>query len=110
MKLPNCKKAVVSRKKLTYYILSETHSTGKFKAKIFRKLGFDENNVTLFEKALHKIAESENVTDIQTSKYGTKYVLNGKINAPFERTIRVKTIWIIEKGQKNPRFITVYPV
>ncbi len=110
MKLPNGKKAIIQRKKLTDYILSETHSTGKFKAKIFRKFGLVEVNVSIFEKELQKIAESEDVIDLQTSQYGTKYVLDGNINAPHGKTIHVRTIWIIEKGQKNPRFITVYPV
>lgn len=110
MKLPNGKRAIIASEKLTDYIFSEKHSTGKFKAKFFHKLGFDQNNSSLFEQALRKIAESEDIEDTQTSPYGTKYILDGKIHTPVGRIIKVRTIWIIEKGQNKPRFITVYPV
>ena len=56
MKLPNGKNAIVSKEKLTDYLLSETHATGKFKAKFFRNLGFDETNANLFEETIRKIA------------------------------------------------------
>ncbi|EKD91393.1 MAG: hypothetical protein ACD_30C00014G0003 [uncultured bacterium] len=42
MKLPNGSKTFISKEKLLNYILSEIHPVGKFKAKFFRNLGFDE--------------------------------------------------------------------
>ncbi len=110
MKLPNCNKAFISSEKLVSYVLSETHATGKFKAKFFRSLGFDETNVYLFEKALRSLAKSQEAEDALSSQYGTKYIIDGKIDTPSGKTVKVRTIWIIEKGQNSPRFITVYPV
>lgn len=110
MKLPNLKNVIISREKLIDYVLSETHATGKFKARFFRKLGFDETNVPLFEKTLRKIAKSQEVADIISSEYGTKYIIDGEIDTPRGKTTRIRTIWIIEKGQISPRFVTVYPV
>lgn len=95
MVLPQNDNVLIPRKKLIDYILSETHATGKFKAKYFRSLGFDEANISLF---------------IESSPYGTKYVIDGDLKTPSKRTVRVRTVWVIEKGQKRPRFITVYPV
>ncbi len=110
MKLPNANKIIISKEKLTDYVLSETHSTGKFKAKFFRKLGFDEINLQIFENAIRNLAKSVDVKDKVISQYGTKYVLDGKINTSFGKVVKIRTIWIIEKGQKRPRFVTVYPV
>lgn len=110
MKLPNASKVTIPKEKLIDYILSETHSTGKSKAKFFRKIGFIETNVKLFEKALRKIAKSEEVKKEIISEYGTKYILDGKIDSPSGKAVEVRTIWIIEKGQNRPRFVTVYPV
>ena len=45
MKLPNRENAYIPPRKLTEYLLSETHSIGKSKAKFFRAIGFDEENV-----------------------------------------------------------------
>lgn len=110
MKLPNASKVIISREKLTDYVLSETHSTGRFKAKFFRSLGFNEANVSLFVKALHTIANSEEIKEVSTTMFGAKYVIDGKINTPSGKVVKIRTIWIIEQDQKEPRFVTVYPV
>jgi len=60
-----------------------------------------------------KLPNSAQVNDIKeesSSPYGKKYVVDGKIDTPSERNITARTVWIIEKGQKRPRFITIYPV
>ena len=59
MLLPNQKNAFVQPEKFTGYLLSETHSVGKSKAKFFRELGFDEEHVVMLEKELLKIAHSQ---------------------------------------------------
>jgi hypothetical protein len=105
MKLPQYNYASVSRKKLQEYLLSETHEVGKFKAKFFQKLGFTITDITLLEQALLDIAKSEEVTEVIKSPYGKKYVIDGTINF-----VMIQTVWIIEKEQKYPRFITAYPV
>ena len=45
MKLAYRKKAHIPIEKLTEYILSETHTVGRLKAKFFRAAGFDQSNV-----------------------------------------------------------------
>jgi hypothetical protein len=42
MRLPNAEKAVIERRKLTEYLLSETHPAGRFKAQFFKNLGSSE--------------------------------------------------------------------
>jgi hypothetical protein len=110
MRLPNSDNASISKVKLTQYILSETHEVGRFKAKFFRKLGFNEDNIDVFTEAIRAVAQLENIEDMQSSSYGTKYIIDGEIETPVGKTIKVTTVWVIEKGQKRPRFITIYPV
>lgn len=110
MKLPNSSKASIPEEKLIDYVLSETHYVGKFKAKFFSKLGFDAANINFFKKSLLKIAKTEEVTDEIVTPYGTKYILDGALGNPLGRKVKVRTLWIIEKGKSIPRFITVYPV
>lgn len=110
MKLPNSDRVIISREKLINYILSKTHSTGKFKARFFQNLGFNQTNVSFFETILRTMANSEEIKETIPSVYGAKYILDGKVNTPSGKTIKLRTIWIIEKGQIRPRFITVYPV
>ena len=110
MKLPYRKKAYISEEKLTEYILSETHTVGKLKAKVFRAAGFDETNVSILKESLLAIAYSQEVKGVTTSPYGKKYVIDGKIQRPNGKVLKVRTIWIIETEQKFPRFVTTYPV
>jgi len=64
MKLPNREKVHISRRKLTDYLLSETHPIGRWKAKFFRALGFHETNVNLLLEGFRNIAQSEDVVEV----------------------------------------------
>lgn len=110
MKLPNAENVSIPREKLTKYILSETHPVGKFKAKLFRHIGFDETNISILQKELKEIARLQKVKDAQISHYGTKYIIDGEITSPSNTIIKVRTVWIIETEKTRPRFVTVYPV
>lgn len=110
MKLPYRKNVYIPKVKLTGYLLSQTHAVGRFKSEYFRTLGYDELNVSLFEEDLRTIAQSQDVKEILSTPYGTKYIIDGKIEAPSGRVVKLRTVWIIEEGQKRPRFVTVYPV
>ena len=110
MELPNKSKAYVSLEKITDYLLSETHAVGKSKARYFRSYGFDSRNTSQLVEGLLAIAQNTQVADSERSPYGTKYMIDGALDTPNGVMIRVRTIWIIEKGQDTPRFITAYPI
>lgn len=109
MKLPNRNKAFVPPAKLQDYLLSYTHSVGQAKAKFFRELGFDETNVNVFESVLLSVAQTEDVLDVIATLFGTKYVVDGSISTPVGIDVNVRTVWIIEHGDNEPRFVTAYP-
>lgn len=110
MKLPNREYVKISKDKLENYILSETHPVGKFKARLFKKLGFNKNNIHLFEMQLRKIAQTQDVTNVTPTLFGIKYTIDGEIETPNGSLIKIRSIWITEEKQNNPRFVTVYPV
>ena len=110
MKLPFRKNALIPRNKLTKYLLSETHLLGKFKAKLFRSLGFNETNVDILEESLLSIAQSNDIKEEISFQYGTKYIIDGKIETPNGKIVKIRTVWIIEEGEKKPRFVTAYRV
>jgi hypothetical protein len=110
MKLPNAEAARIDRDKLRRYLLSETHPIGRWKARFFRGIGFDESNVTLFERSLIEIAETEEVVETLTTLHGTKYVIEGLVRAPSGNLVRLRTVWIVDTGQDRPRFVTAYPI
>lgn len=109
MQLPNRAKAFVQSGKLTSYLLSETHIVGGAKAKFFRALGFNESNLDVLEAELLKIAKTLPVKEIKETIYGPKHVIIGSIATPTGRSVNILTVWIIDKGKSNPRFVTARP-
>ncbi len=52
---------------------------------------------------------TESVREIKDSPYGTKYIIKGMLNTPKGTSAIVETVWIIESGKRQPRFVTAYP-
>lgn len=50
---------------------------------------------------------NEEIKEVSTTMFVAKYVIDGKINTPSGKVIKIRTIWIIEQDQKEPRFVTV---
>lgn len=110
MELPNRENAYIPLSKLKDYLLSETHSVGKSKAKLLRSSGFNETNVTSLKEGLLAIAHSEQLIETDASPHGIKYIIEGELKTPTGGAIKMRTVWIIDKGQERPRFVTAYPV
>jgi hypothetical protein len=108
--IPNREKAYVSARKLREYLLSETHAIGKAKARFFRALGFNENNLGLLELELIAIARRKSVKETVRTPFGIKYIVDGVMSTPVGTSAKVRTIWIVESNDKRPRFVTAYPV
>jgi hypothetical protein len=109
MQLPNRLQAYIPSQKLSAYLLSETHAIGKAKANFFRALGFNETNVHLLEHGLLTLAHSATVQEVVSTPHGTKYVIAGLLETPSGASPRIRTVWILEIGEENPRFVTAYP-
>ena len=109
MKLPNAASAYVPRSKLSEYLLSETHVVGKSKARFFRRFGFNEKNLALLERGLISIALDNELAEQTSTPHGNKYTIDGVLETPTGRTITIRTVWIIEEGEDNPRFVTAHP-
>jgi len=109
MRLPNQDQAYVPPAKLNSYLLSETHTVGKSKAKFFSEFGFAKTNVDMLEHGLLSIAQVEPVKEVLSSSYGMKYIIEGNLKTPSGTVVHVQTVWIIETGDERPRFVTAYP-
>jgi hypothetical protein len=110
MRLPNAEGAQVDPKKLKEYLLSESHPVGRSKAKFFHGMGFDESNFDVLGEGLIGIAQTEEIVEAEPSPHGTIYIVDGFITTPPGSRIRLRTVWIVDKGQDRPRFVTASPM
>lgn len=107
--LPHANQAVVPPRKLTGYLLSESHPVGRSKARFFRAAGFNAANAAELGRGLLAIAARAPVVTQSVSPYGVKYVIDGRLSTPRGGTVRLRTIWIVEAGTDAPRLVTAYP-
>lgn len=95
--------------KIENYLLSLINPYTKPRAIYFRSKGFTETNTGLFEMLLLKIIRLNDVAGNEQSKYGKKYIVDGKIQTPVGEHISLRTVWIVDIGKRKPKFVTAYP-
>jgi len=110
VKLPNYESAVVKPDKLTAYLLCDAHPYGRHKAKFFANFGFALSHWQLLADALLKHAVLHDVTNVESSDFGVRYVVDGRIMSPDLRNPRIRSVWFIETGTALPYFVTAYPL
>lgn len=109
MKIPNSENAFIPLRKLTDYLLSDIHEVGKSKAKFFQSFGFNKINANSLREELLKLVRTYDVSNVVQSEYGIKYTVEGEIQTPYGAAINLKTVWVINRGDNVPRFVTAYP-
>jgi len=108
LKLPNVANAVVSREKITGYLLSATHPTGRHKAKFFASLGFSVESWGILVEALVRHASTHEITKVESTPFGMRYIIDGSLETPCGRKPSVRVVWFVERGERFPRLVTAY--
>ena len=109
MELPNRHLAYVPEAKITLYLLDENHPRGWGKAQEFRKRGYNESNVDTMISDLIRVAQSQPVSEVEPTQYGTKYVIYGVIQPPIGGDLLILSVWQIDHDRRAPRLLSAYP-
>ncbi len=110
VKLPNAERVFVPQHKLTDYLLSTTHPSGRSKAAFFARFGFTRSRWESLSDALRSHARDHDVTLTEETPFGTSYAVDGPLTAPDGRTPLTRSVWFIETGEAIPRLVTAYPL
>lgn len=110
MQLPNSQRAVVERRKVVEYLLNRAHPDGAGKAAFFARFGFGPQEWERFAEALRRHGRGCSVTKTVESAYGTRYSVDGLLETPGGRRPTIRTVWIVARGERNPRLITAHPL
>jgi hypothetical protein len=110
MKLPNYEQVMMTREKVVDYLLSNTHRDGRHKDAFFKRFGFAVAEWERAAWALREHAAEHDVTRVETSLDGQRYVMEGGIRSPDGRDPFIRTIWFTETADETPRFVTAYPL
>lgn len=110
MKLSNYENVVIPEAKIAAYLLSHSHRDGRSKAKFFTMIGFAIEEWQKLAQALRQHAADNEIEKIESSPFGMRYIVEGKIIAPNGRMPMIRSIWFIADGETVPRFATAYPL
>lgn len=110
MKLPNHLHTQVPKAKITEYLLSTAHREGKGKAIFFLRFGFSVDTWQDLADALRDHAARHDVTLVEQTPFGMRYVVEGSMQTPDGRKPLIRSVWFIETGEDIPRFVTAYPL
>lgn len=108
-RLPRARDASVGWDKVQRYLLSDTHPTGRHKARWLAGCGFSPDRPAELVAALRELALRSEVLRVELSSFGCRYVVDGIMLAPNGRRKEVRSIWFVDRGADVPRLVTLYP-
>lgn len=110
LKLPTPHSLRVDREKIVEYLLNHEHPDGRAKALFFERVGFKTEAWETLADALRAHGGTHDVASVVESRFGTRYIVEGKLVSPDGRNPLIRTVWIVEKAQAAPRLVTAYPL
>jgi hypothetical protein len=93
VKLPNAHRAVVAERKIIGYLLNPAHPAGGSKAHLFLRFGFSAAGWREQAAALVRHAQENEVAEMEETRHGVRYVLNGPLKAPGGTVLNVRCAW-----------------
>ena len=108
--MPNSQHAKIEREKITGYLLVTSHRQGGSKADRFIKFGFSIEQWEVLAQALIVHGINNEVINMESTKYGMKYVIEGDVETPNGVPLYVRSVWQIDWVTESPRLVTAYPI
>lgn len=110
MKLPKNELATVPEEKITRYLLNTAHPAGGGKASFFLRFGFSVADWRRLAESLRQHARENEVVEMEETRFGKRYVVDGPLAAPDGTSLNVRSAWYIDAGGDAPRFVTAHPL
>jgi hypothetical protein len=102
-------RAIIEPAKLRDYVLSPSHPVGRFKAIFFAALGYSRDEWPRLRDDLRTQHLAHEAEHVETTAFGTKYRIVAPLTGPAGRAVAVVSVWIIRRGEQEPRLVTLYP-
>ena len=110
MLVPNAELAVVEIEKLRDYSLNPEHEVGRHKAIVFASsLGFTQRDALRLRALLHDAIKIKDFRPGKPNKYGEVFIVDFEA-ASREKTALIRSIWMIDTGENNPRLVSCYVI
>jgi len=108
MQLP-AETAVIEPAKLRDYLLSPDHPDGRSKARYLGLLGYTRERWEQLARDLRQQILPLDARPSGQSRWGVKYEILGLLRGPNGRAARIRTIWIVLRGDARAQLVTLVP-
>ena len=106
--LPHGDEAILDIRKIEDYCLNPSHPRGRHKARVFREaLDLERSDAEWLRGFLLEAARASEASRIGMTPWGTHWRLDATIRR-HEKSIVVRSIWIVRAGENAPRFVTCW--
>lgn len=106
--LPFAEKAFIDDQKLANYCLSETHTVGKHKARVFKSaLGITAVDYPFLRETILTAVLMNEAQLNGSNQQGTLYSVDFRMTYENQTAI-VRTAWIVRYGESFPRLVSCY--
>jgi hypothetical protein len=96
--------AIISRVKVTEYLLSSSHPIGRYKAAFFATLGYSAEAPEVFERDVAGLLRGD-IAELDVTEFGHKFSSRGLLIGPNGRQAYALAIWIILSGEYSPLWL-----
>jgi hypothetical protein len=107
MKLPNGEHAIVDIRKLLEYCLNSEHPRGRNKARVFASVGIRTENAEYLRTVILAAACGTDAEPGVANVHGQRYIIDFDMRSQ-ERTVRIRSTWIVRIGEELPRLTSCY--
>ena len=107
MRLPSGDEAVVDIRKLLDYCLNPQHPRGRNKARVFVAVGIKVSDAEELRDAILAAAREADAELGVADVYGQRYVVDFDFSRE-ERTVRIRSTWIVRSEDGLPRLTSCY--
>ena len=106
--LPNADEAILDIRKIEDYCLSPAHPRGRHKARVFREaLGLGQSDAGWLREALLDGSRQGDAIELAIDNLGSRWRVDVPVTRQGKRVV-VRTVWIVRRGEKVPRFVTCW--
>jgi hypothetical protein len=106
--LLNWHAVIVADAKVRNYLLDASHPSNGGKAAFFNAFGFSLQNWTDLRDALKVHPGLHLVVNVRPNPYGAIYEVRCGLPSPDGRNPCVRSFWVIDPLNANPRLVTAY--
>jgi hypothetical protein len=105
-KVPNTDIAILDIRKIADYCLSPTHPRGRHKARVFRDaLGINQNDAGWLQTVLLDGLQRAEATLLLDDDQETRWRADIPVTR-YGKSAVVRTIWIVRRNERIPRFVS----